>query len=81
MKQMAIMKNVTFGMNDRDQVGLTFTTYLSESQAAGQFIPGELALEVIKKYGVSNVNQLNGKPCWVETDELTFIKFIEPCVI
>lgn len=82
MRKMAIMKNVTFGLDiDCGRVGLCFTVYLDESSAALQYVYGESALEVIKKYGVSDVSRLNGKPCWVETDDFHYIKFIEPCVI
>ena len=82
MKQMAIMKGVTFGLQlDCGKVGLSFSVYLDESSAARQFISGNEALEVIKKFGVEDVKQLNGKPCWVETDGHSFIKFLEPCKI
>jgi hypothetical protein len=82
MKKMAIMKGVTFGLQlDCGKVGLSFSVYLDESSAASQFISGNEALEVIKKFGVEDVSKLNGKPCWVETDGHSFIKFLEPCKI
>lgn len=82
MRQMAIMKGVTFGLQlDCGKVGLSFSVYLDENSAASQFISGNDALEVIKKFGVEDVEQLNGKPCWVETDGHHYIKFLEPCKI
>ncbi len=82
MKQLAIMKGVAFGLQlDCGKVGLSFSVYLDENSAASQFISGNEALEVIKKFGVEDVKQLNGKPCWVETDGHSFIKFLEPCKI
>ncbi len=82
MKQMAIMKDVTFGLQlDCGKVGLSFNVYLDENSAASQFISGNEALEVIKKFDVEDVNKINGKPCWVETDGHSFIKFLEPCKI
>lgn len=81
IKQMAIIKNVTFGYNrDCGKVGLSFTVYLDEGSAAGQFISDNEALEVIKKFDVSDVNDLDGKPCWVESDN-HYVKFLSPCKI
>jgi len=82
MKQMAIMKNVKFGLQlDCGKVGLSFSVYLDECSAANQFISGDKALEIIKKFGVEDVEDLNGKPCWVETDGHFSVKFLEPCKI
>ena len=82
MKQMGIMKGITFGLQlDCGKVGLSFSVYLDECSAATQFIAGTESLDVIKKFGVSDVSDLEGKPCWVETDGRNYIKFLEPCKI
>ena len=79
-RQMAIMKHVRFGVNDRGIVGLTFQTYLSEGSAASQFLGEEKALEFIKEYLVKDVSKLNGKPCWAECDG-NIVRLLSPCAI
>ncbi len=82
MKQMAIMRHVTFGLQpDCGKVGLSFFVYLDESSAYNQFIADEKALGIIKKFGVEDIKNLNGKPCWVEVSESDYVRFLEPCVI
>ena len=40
--------------------------YISESAAAGQFVGWEDAAKICAR--VSDVRDLEGKPCWVEVD-------------
>jgi len=80
MKQMAIMKHVVFGVDDRGKVSLRFSSYIEEGLAALQIIEGDDALGFIGEYGVSDVTDLNDKPCWVERDGM-IIRFIGACNI
>lgn len=65
-EQVAIIRDVRAGANDYGQPGLTFTTYITESSAAQQFIGWQEAGEIVKK--VTDIRELEGKPCWVEAD-------------
>jgi len=74
-EQIAIIKNVKIGVGDRGRAWLSFDTYVSECAAALQVVEWDAAKQVIEDADVGDVHDLNGKPCWVETDG-TFIKFL-----
>lgn len=80
MKQMAIMKNVGFGCRDCGYPVLWFTAYISESIASLQILGFDKALAILKKHNISDIKDLEGKPCWVESNG-TSSEFIDLCVI
>ena len=49
MKQMAIIKNISFGVRDTDKAMLTFDVRTDESSGALICIKGEDALKLIEK--------------------------------
>ena len=77
MKQMAIIKNVEFGVRDTNYPMLSFTVYLGESVASLICIPGEKALQIIREHQISDIRRLEGKPCWIETDGLSSVHFVD----
>ena len=72
-EQVAIVRNVKIGMDDRAGPCLRFDTYTSESSAASQFITWEEAAKIVAT--VDDIRQLEGKPCWVDV-EGNLIKFL-----
>lgn len=75
-RQLAIMKGVTLGCGDIGIPCMWFSTYISENVAALQVLSWEQAKELIKVSGMADAKTLEGKPCWVDVDNMT-IKFIE----
>jgi hypothetical protein len=69
----AIIKGVRIGSDDHGGAGLMFSTYISESSAASQFLDWETAGQICAT--VPDVRELEGKPCWVEVDG-NLIKFL-----
>ena len=69
MKRMAIMKRVGFGVRDTNRCCLFFDAYEPEGLVSLQIVPAEKAIEVLEKHYVHDVKHLEGKPCWVESDE------------
>ena len=65
-EQLAIMRDVRIGAHDYYGAGLTFTTYITESTAAGQSLTWEQAKPLLAT--VEDVRELEGKPCWVDVD-------------
>jgi len=60
-----IIRQVRFGLDDRDRLSLEFALYTSESTAAGQGIRDmDLVAAMLRDAGVSEVKDLEGKPCW-----------------
>jgi hypothetical protein len=77
-KTLAIIKGVRFGVGDRGSVTLSFSVYTTESSAALQVFNAAEGASIIQAYGVERVEQLENKPCWVDTSEPTFIRWIGP---
>ena len=77
-EQMAIIRDVGIGAGDRGIPCLWFSTYVTESSAALQVIDWTDAFELLK--AVDRVEQLNGKPCWVEVDGnmIRFLRLWKP---
>lgn len=78
MEKLAVIKNPVIGVDDRGHASLRFTTYVSESSAASQALNWEEAKTLIESADVSDVRQLDGKPCWVEQAD-GFIRFLRIC--
>lgn len=70
-EQLAIIRKPGYGMRDLYQPGLFFDVYLSESSAALQVFSQPEANEVIQDHGVYDVKDLEGRACWVESDNGT----------
>lgn len=78
---MAIMRNVRFGVGDRDVCWLQFETKLAGGSAAMQYLMPDEAIPLIEEYGVRDVHDLNGKPCLVDTSEQGRILFVGACKV
>lgn len=68
MKTLAVVKGISFGCRDIGRPCLWFSTYINESVAALQVLTGKEMLDAIAESGVYDIKELEGKPCWVETD-------------
>jgi hypothetical protein len=75
-KILGIIKRVGFGIRDTSHAMLWFDVYTSEASASLQCIPAAEAIRLIEKHGISDVKNLEGKPCWVR-DEGALIRFID----
>lgn len=64
-KTLGIIRQPAFGVTDRGSVALSFSVYVTESSAALQVLGVDQAVDVIRAYGVHDVRELEGKPCWV----------------
>lgn len=67
-EKLAIIKRPQYGVNDRGSVSLRFTTYFSESAAADHDLYGDDAAKVFLDANVSNVDKLDGLPCYVNVE-------------
>lgn len=74
-EQLAVIKGVGAGMRDAPYPILWFNVYVSDGVAALQCIPWDEAGKLVKKEGIHEIHELEGKPCYVETDGMT-IKFL-----
>lgn len=66
-EELAIMKNVSFGTRDTNYAALWFDVEMI-SEGSLQRLSVEDAVTLIEKNGITNINNLNGKPCIIETD-------------
>lgn len=73
-EKLAIIKEVGYGCRDAGYPILWFSAYTSECSAALQVMSGPDADKLIRDYGVYDVHDLNGKPCWV-TESNCMIKY------
>lgn len=74
----ATIKDVRFGKPlDTDKIGLLFVTSIDDNTSAIQFIPVDALILIIKAHNITDINKLNGEPCLVETDNVSYIKFIQ----
>lgn len=76
-ERLAVIRKPRFGNDDRGRIGLSFTTYISESGAADQGLYGDDVERVLSAAGVSDVQELDGKVAWVYTGGRGFVRFIE----
>ena len=65
-KLTAIIRRPGYGCRDLGRPCLFFDTYVNESVAALQVFEGKEADRIIKDSGVYNVNELEGRACWVQ---------------
>ena len=71
-EELAIISNVSFGMNDRGFVGLSFVVHCIV-YSSGQFLIANDAVDLIKRHQITNINHLDGKPCIVKSKGNTMI--------
>ena len=78
-EQLAVIRSVRYGVNDRDVPVLTFTTWISEHGAADHQFSVERATGIIAAYRVRDVRDLDGRVCWVTVDDQR-ITYVRPAV-
>ncbi len=74
---LGIIRDPHFGVGDRGTVALWFTVYVGEASAALQVFGVEDAVAIIAAYGVGDVADLNGKPCWLDTSTPGMIRWVK----
>lgn len=72
-KQLAIIKEVGYGCRDVGRPVLWFTVSTCDCGCALQVLSGKEADALIRDYGVYDVQELNGKPCFVEVGRGTML--------
>ena len=72
---MAIIKDIDFGMRDCGSPVIWFSTYTSEGSGALQIISGDGISSFVQEAGCRSIRDLEGKPCWVDVDQCT-IRFV-----
>jgi hypothetical protein len=78
---LAIIRRPGYGMRDYHP-GLWFEVYVSDTTAALQVFNQPEADEVIKAFGVKDVRDLEGKPCWVSNGGVGgIIKYVRPATM
>lgn len=77
-EQMAIIKNVKFGMNGSHFVQLWFEV-VGEGWGAGQSLSVDHAVDLIKEHNIDDIKYLEGKPCMVDIQNgvVTFLRLIK----
>jgi hypothetical protein len=65
-ERVAIISEVGVGCRDTNSPCLWFTVKISESSGSLQMLSWNEAYELLK--GITNVRDLDGRPCWVEVD-------------
>jgi hypothetical protein len=79
---LAIVRRPGYGMRDMHVPGLWFDTYTSDCTAALQVFTQPEADEVIKAFGVRDVHDLEGLPCWVSGNQAGgFIRYVKPATM
>ena len=68
MKELAIMHNIQFGVYDRDKAALWFNVDMLGRGALLCLYP-EQAIELIEKYGITDIKNLEGAPCIVDIED------------
>ena len=76
MRRLAIIRKAGVSVNDHSgRKNIVFSTYTEEGVAADQWIdPKEDAFLSLWDAMNGNIDNLNGKACWVNQDD-TFIRF------
>ena len=77
-ESLAIIREVHCGVSDRGTACLWFSAYIGESSAALQVMSWSDAKDIIEAYAVTDVADLNGKPCWVDTSSHGIIRYLRP---
>jgi hypothetical protein len=76
-KQLAIIKDVDYGLRDTNRPCLSFTVYTEAHIGALQIFSVQSQIdEILKDAGAKSIKDLEGKSCWVKCEGNT-INFIE----
>ena len=67
-EQLAIIQGVGVGLRDTNQPVLWWSAHTGDAGSALHVFGWDEAADIIRDYGVREVHELNGKPCWVEID-------------
>lgn len=75
-EQLGIIKNPKFGVRDINQANLSFTVETIDGSALQVLLANE-AIELIEKHHITDISNLEGKPCIAkvrpERNEIIFI--------
>lgn len=74
-RRLAIMKNISFGVRDRNKACLWFDVN-DGNYGSLQCLPVKYAVNLIEKHNITDIRNLEGKPCWIEVDN-NIMKFID----
>ncbi len=66
-EEMAIMKDVKFGVRDVGKANLSFTVHRSSGTASLQILYLKEAVKLIEKHQIKDINELEGHACIIET--------------
>ncbi len=79
-EQMAIIQGVGVGLRDTNHSVLWWSAHTGNAGSALHVFDWATAADIIKDYGVREVHELNGKPCWVEVEGGTMV-YKRPCIV
>jgi hypothetical protein len=66
-EELAIIKDVSFGVRDINQANLSFSVH-TKDYGVLQVLGALEAIELIEKHQIRNIEHLEGKPCIVDVD-------------
>jgi hypothetical protein len=75
-KELAIVRDPGYGMRDAHRPVLWFDVRFGEASGALQIFSQPEADKIIEDFGVRDVADLDGRPCFIEFDGMT-VKFIK----
>lgn len=76
IKQLAIMRNVSFGMRDTSHPCMWFEVKMDEGSASFLMLSWEKAGQVIKDADIKDVKDFDGHACWVEVEDHHTVRFL-----
>ena len=74
--ELAIIRNVAFGTRDVSRAILSFTVH-TQYGVSLQCLSADEAIELIERHQVTEVHDLEGKPCLVRRPNSGTIKFVD----
>ena len=69
VKEMAIMKDVKFGVRDISKANLSFTVHTVRGTASLQVLGVPQTIKLIEKHQITDISRLEGHPCIIESKE------------
>jgi hypothetical protein len=81
VEQLAVMRNVKFGVSDRGEPAMMFSVYTSELHGTQWHLTWEDAGKWIKAFDVGDVKLLEGKTCWVDVSKQGLMIPLRPAVL
>lgn len=67
---LAVIREVGYGIREREMPCLWFVTRPREHAAVLQVLLGEAVRDLLAEAGVSDAHELEGRLCWVEADTI-----------